>query len=133
MTSTPNRGRRAVRRWLRDVRLRLCALGCLALAAGACTRSDASTEPSYITVAIRASPVNFDPSATLLYPISAPAEYAGELAEALGPYYTTGMVEDHGGLNNGRFGEAAYLDQCAQVLAERERMLQHELARQRPL
>jgi predicted AlkP superfamily phosphohydrolase/phosphomutase len=78
-----------------------------------------------------ASPVNFDPSAALLYPISAPAEYAGELADALGPYYTTGMVEDHGGLNNGRFGEAAYLDQCAQVLAERERMLQHELARQR--
>jgi predicted AlkP superfamily phosphohydrolase/phosphomutase len=40
------------------------------------------------------------------------------------------MVEDHGGLNNGRFGEGAYLAQCADVMAERERMLQHELARQ---
>jgi predicted AlkP superfamily phosphohydrolase/phosphomutase len=80
---------------------------------------------------VYASPVNFDPSAALLYPISSPAEYAGELADALGSYYTTGMVEDHGGLNNGRFGEDAYLDQCAQVLAERERMLQHEVARQR--
>src|SRR6185437_3054457 len=78
-----------------------------------------------------ASPVNFDPAATLVYPISAPAEYARELADSVGTYYTTGMVEDHGGLNNGRFGEAAYLDHCAQVLAERERMLQHELARQR--
>jgi predicted AlkP superfamily phosphohydrolase/phosphomutase len=78
-----------------------------------------------------ASPVNFDPSAVLLYPISSPAEYASDLADDLGPYYTTGMVEDHGGLNNGRFGEGAFLDQCAQVLAERERMLQREIARQR--
>jgi predicted AlkP superfamily phosphohydrolase/phosphomutase len=77
------------------------------------------------------SPVNFDPSATLLYPIASPAEYARELAEQIGMYYTTGMVEDHGGLNNGRFGEDAYLAQCADVMAERERMLQHELARQR--
>ncbi len=78
-----------------------------------------------------ASPVNFDPSAVLLYPISSPAEYASDLADDLGLYYTTGMVEDHGGLNNGRFGEDAFLDQCAQVLAERERMLQREIARQR--
>ena len=77
------------------------------------------------------SPVNFDPSAVLLYPISAPAEYAKELADEVGTFYTTGMVEDHGGLNNGRFGESVYLDQCADVMAERERMLQHELSRQR--
>lgn len=82
-------------------------------------------------LALYMSPVNFDPTATLLYPISTPAEYARELADAVGTYYTTGMVEDHGGLNNGRFDESAYLDQCAQVLAERERMLQHELSRQR--
>jgi len=78
-----------------------------------------------------ASPVNFDPAATLVYPISSPPEYARELADAVGTYYTTGMVEDHGGLNNGRFGEEAYLDQCAHALTEREQMLQHELARQR--
>jgi predicted AlkP superfamily phosphohydrolase/phosphomutase len=77
------------------------------------------------------SPVNFDPSTTLLYPISAPADYARELAADIGTYYTTGMVEDHGGLNNGRFGEDVYLAHCAGVMAERERMLQHELARQR--
>lgn len=82
-------------------------------------------------VELYASPLNFDPAATLVYPISSPPEYAGDLAHAVGTYYTTGMVEDHGGLNNGRFGEAVYLDQCAQVMAERERMLQHELARQR--
>jgi len=75
-----------------------------------------------------ASPVNFDPNAPL-FPISSPPEYARELAAKLGTFYTTGMVEDHGGLNNGRFGEAAYLEQCKAVLCERERMMFHELER----
>jgi predicted AlkP superfamily phosphohydrolase/phosphomutase len=75
-----------------------------------------------------ASPVNFDPKGPV-FPISAPWEYAGELEAAVGTYYTTGMVEDHTGLNNGRFDEAAYLDQCDIALREREAMLLHELAR----
>src|SRR5262245_17564157 len=75
-----------------------------------------------------ATPVNFEPDAPM-FPISAPAEYAKELAGQLGTFYTTGMVEDHGGLNNGRFDEGAYLDQCDGVLRERERMLQYELER----
>lgn len=74
------------------------------------------------------SPVNFDPRSPL-HPISAPWEYAAELARTLGTFYTTGMVEDHTGLNNGRFGEEAYLDQCGQVLRERERMMLYELER----
>jgi predicted AlkP superfamily phosphohydrolase/phosphomutase len=73
-----------------------------------------------------ASPINFDPNAPL-FPISSPPEYAGQVADQLGPFYTTGMVEDHGGLNNGRFDEAAYLQQCAIVMAERERMMLGEL------
>ncbi|MBA2564691.1 MAG: alkaline phosphatase family protein [Gemmatimonadetes bacterium] len=77
---------------------------------------------------LHASPVNFDPEAPL-FPVGTPAEYPKELADRLGTFYTTGMVEDHGGLNNGRFDEVAYLDQCNLVLAEREAMLQHELAR----
>jgi predicted AlkP superfamily phosphohydrolase/phosphomutase len=64
-----------------------------------------------------------------MFPISAPWDYAGELSRAVGSDYTTGLVEDHTGLNNGRFGEAAYLDQCEQVLLERERMMLHELER----
>jgi predicted AlkP superfamily phosphohydrolase/phosphomutase len=75
-----------------------------------------------------ATPVNFDPDAPL-FPISAPPEYAKELASRVGTFYTTGMVEDHGGLNNGRFQEGAYLEQCAGALRERERMLQYELER----
>ncbi len=74
------------------------------------------------------SPVNFDPAAPL-FPVSTPQEYAKELAEQLGLFSTLGMAEDHTGLNNGRFDEPAYLAQCALVLAERERMTFHELAR----
>jgi predicted AlkP superfamily phosphohydrolase/phosphomutase len=75
-----------------------------------------------------ASPVNFDPDQPL-FPIGSPAEYPRELAAKIGTFYTTGMVEDHGGLNNGRFAEEAYLDQCDGVLRERERMVHHELDR----
>jgi len=76
-----------------------------------------------------ASPVNFDPDAPP-FPISSPPEYARELAAKTGTFYTTGMVEDHGGLNNGRFDEAAYLDHCAGVMRERQRMMLFELERQ---
>ena len=75
-----------------------------------------------------ASPINFDPEVPL-YPISAPADYAFELAEEFGPYHTTGMVEDHAGLSNERFGEEAFLDQCETAWEEREAMLLHELER----
>ena len=75
-----------------------------------------------------ASPLNFDPRSPM-FPISSPWDYAGELEREMGTFYTTGMVEDHTGLNNGRFDEAAFLDQCEQVLAERERMMLYELDR----
>ncbi|MFQ5668410.1 MAG: alkaline phosphatase family protein, partial [Candidatus Binatia bacterium] len=75
-----------------------------------------------------ASPVNFDPDAPL-FPISSPPGYARELAAALGTFYTTGMVEDHSGFEHDRLSASAYLEQCAGVLRERERMLHHELAR----
>ncbi len=86
-----------------------------------------STEPR---VDLHASPVNFDPMAPA-FPISHPWEYAADLARRLGLFYTTGMVEDHAGLTNGRFGEDAFLAQCAEVMRERERMLMLELERLR--
>ncbi len=80
------------------------------------------------TLQLHASPVNFDPESPL-FPISSPPEYTKELSARLGAFYTTGMVEDHGGLNNERFDEAAYLAQCEGVLHERERMMLYELNR----
>ena len=51
-----------VRVWALGQRLSVfCATGCMAVAACACTQPEFSTEGHYITVAIRASPVNFDP------------------------------------------------------------------------
>ena len=41
----------------------------------------------------------------------------------IGLYYTTGMVEDHAGLNNERISEQTYLDQCEIVWREREAMM----------
>ncbi len=79
-------------------------------------------------VELYASPVNFDPEAPL-FPIGFPAAYPKELADAIGLYYTTGMVEDHAGLDNERIDETAFLDQCAIVRAERERMAVRELER----
>lgn len=83
------------------------------------------TEPA---LELYASPVNFDPGQPM-FPISHPWEYAAELQREVGTFYTTGMVEDHTGLSNLRFDEAHYLDQCNQVLRERERMMRYELDR----
>ncbi len=77
-----------------------------------------------------ASPVNFDPDAPM-FPLSSPPEYAKELAKEIGTFYTTGMVEDHGGLSNGRFNDDAYLKQCEDALFEREQMMLYELNRLR--
>jgi predicted AlkP superfamily phosphohydrolase/phosphomutase len=82
------------------------------------------------TLELYASPLNFDPQAPP-FPISSPPQYATELQERVGTYYTTGMVEDHGGLDNGRLDEAAYLDQCQRVLQERAQMMRYELDRLR--
>lgn len=84
--------------------------------------------PERDEVELLVSPVNFDPAAPL-FPISSPGEYARELENAVETYFTTGMVEDHAGLSNGRLTEAAFLDQCAQVWDEREAMMLHELDR----
>jgi predicted AlkP superfamily phosphohydrolase/phosphomutase len=75
-----------------------------------------------------ASPVNFDPAASP-FPISSPPEYAGRLTERLGLYHTAGMVEDHVGLGNERFGEEAFLAQCEDAWRERQEMMASELER----
>lgn len=74
------------------------------------------------------SAVNFDPAAPL-FPLSAPPAYAKDLAGQIGLFSTLGMAEDHNGLNNGRFDEKAYLDQCELVIQERERLMRYELSR----
>lgn len=79
---------------------------------------------------VYASPVNFDPTSPP-FPISQPWDYADELSRAIGLFHTTGMIEDHAGLTNGRLQEDEFLTQCEALLGERERMLQFELNRHR--
>jgi len=74
------------------------------------------------------SPVNFDPIAPM-FEIAAPAGYARELSEALGPFSTLGMAEDHTGLENGYLDETAFVEQCDLVFEERRRMTLFELER----
>jgi predicted AlkP superfamily phosphohydrolase/phosphomutase len=74
------------------------------------------------------SPVHPDPSEPP-HPISHPWEYAGDIARESGRFHTLGMSEEHQGLNNGRLDEAAYLDQCRTVMAERRALLLEELHR----
>jgi predicted AlkP superfamily phosphohydrolase/phosphomutase len=80
------------------------------------------------TLELHASPINFDPEAPL-FPISSPPDYARTLADRIGTFHTTGMIEDHAGLSNGRIDEAAFLDQAEGVWNEREAMMLDELAR----
>lgn len=80
------------------------------------------------TFELYASPINFDPREPM-FPISFPPHYAVKLTEALGPFYTAGMIEEHNSLNNGRLSESAFLDQCHELWEERQRMMLLELDR----
>jgi len=57
------------------------------------------------------SPLNFDPYTPAL-PISQPASFAGELADACGRFYTQGMPEAYAALNAGVFTRDEFLAQA---------------------
>ncbi|MFH1850238.1 MAG: alkaline phosphatase family protein [archaeon] len=58
--------------------------------------------------------------------LSYPEGYAGELAQAIGMYYTLGMPEDTKALEEGRISEEVFLQQVAEIEEERRRMFWHE-------
>ncbi|HUT36209.1 MAG TPA: alkaline phosphatase family protein [Planctomycetota bacterium] len=74
------------------------------------------------------TPIQADPR-NPAFVLSHPDGYAAELAEAVGDYHTLGMPEDTNALGDGCFDTEAFLAQCDTVMAERERMLWHELGR----
>ena len=75
------------------------------------------------------SPLGIDP-ADPVFPISSPAEYAPELAAALGTFHTLGMTEDINALKDGVLSPAAFLASCEEAMAENERLLDRALAAQ---
>jgi predicted AlkP superfamily phosphohydrolase/phosphomutase len=74
------------------------------------------------------SPVNIDPRSPA-QPISIPAEYAFELAEAAGPFYTQEMPEDTKALSAHVLTPQEFLTQSGLVMDERRRLLRYELQR----
>jgi len=74
------------------------------------------------------SPVNIDPRDPA-QPIATPPEYAMELAEAAGPFYTQEMPEDTKALSAGVLDSREFLAQSGLVLDERRRLLKHEIRR----
>ena len=70
-----------------------------------------------------ASPVNIDPLAPAM-PVSTPPEYAAELAEATGRFYTQGMPEDTKGLKTGVLTDAEFLEQ-AKIAGDENRAQYH--------
>jgi len=74
------------------------------------------------------SPVNIDPR-NPAQPISIPAEYAFELAEAAGPFYTQEMPEDTKALSAHVLAPHEFLTQSGLVMNERRRLLRYELQR----
>ncbi|MBU5636067.1 alkaline phosphatase family protein [Geomonas sp. Red69] len=74
------------------------------------------------------TPVQVD-YASAEFPIATPAGYATELSQAIGPYATLGISEDTNALNDGVLSDSEFVELCDAVMAEREAMLMHELAR----
>ncbi|MCI0734422.1 MAG: alkaline phosphatase family protein, partial [Methylococcaceae bacterium] len=81
------------------------------------------TQPYF---SLYASPVNIDPRDPA-QPIASPAEYAFELAEQAGPFYTEEMPEDTKALSAHVLSTREFLTQSDIVLEERKRLLKNEL------
>ncbi len=78
------------------------------------------------------SPVQIDPSNPGM-PISTPPEYAREIVENVGPFYTQGLPDDTKALDEGIFSDGDYISQADLVLEERMGQYRYELDRFRSL
>ncbi len=74
------------------------------------------------------SPIQIDPSHPAL-PLSHPEDYAREIFQQVGYYYTQGIAEDTKALSSEILDDEEYLAQCEAVLAERMDTLAYELER----
>jgi len=93
---------------------------------GLCRFRLCGTDP----LALYVTPLQIDPHRPLM-PLSHPPEYSRYLSRRLGPFATVGLAEDTDALDDGAIDAAAFLDQTRDLQVERERMLMHELERNR--
>jgi predicted AlkP superfamily phosphohydrolase/phosphomutase len=75
---------------------------------------------------IYVSPINIDPYNPDL-PITNPASYSRELAQAIGPFYTQGMAQDTSALRQGALDRAQYISQSRQVSLSNLQLLRYGL------
>jgi predicted AlkP superfamily phosphohydrolase/phosphomutase len=75
---------------------------------------------------IYASPVNISPENPAV-PVSSPDDFASDLFEELGFYYTQGMPEETDALKDGVFDDDDYLKQVGLVQRDNERMVRRAL------
>lgn len=73
------------------------------------------------------SPINLDPADPVM-PISSPPEFAAEVAEEAGRYYTQGMPEDTKALSADVLSDPEFLEQAEGILQERLRLLDRAMA-----
>jgi predicted AlkP superfamily phosphohydrolase/phosphomutase len=75
------------------------------------------------------SPLQINP-VNPCFPLSSPAEFSRELADAMGgPYYTQGIPEDTRPLTAGVISDDAFIEMCDHIMAEREQMLRYCLGK----
>ncbi|MHC4267346.1 MAG: alkaline phosphatase family protein [Planctomycetota bacterium] len=74
------------------------------------------------------SPINIDPTNPNI-PISTPADYAEEIANEIGYFYTQGMPEDTKALDQGFINNDAYIEQSDFIFHERQKLLNLEMER----
>jgi predicted AlkP superfamily phosphohydrolase/phosphomutase len=77
--------------------------------------------------ALYVSPLNLDPRNPVM-PISTPADFAGELADATGLFYTQGMPEDTKALEGGVLDRTQFLEQVRSAYEEMVEQYQRLLA-----
>jgi predicted AlkP superfamily phosphohydrolase/phosphomutase len=80
---------------------------------------------------IYASPVNISPASPAV-PLTSPDDFATELFESLGFFYTQGMPEETDALKDGVFDDDDYLKQVALVQEDNQRMVGLALDRFEP-
>jgi predicted AlkP superfamily phosphohydrolase/phosphomutase len=74
------------------------------------------------------TPINIDPSAQAV-PVTYPEELGGELARAIGPFWTKGLPADTKAFDHGVLSDEEYVKQAELLLAEQLAMFEHEWAR----
>ncbi|KPK74417.1 MAG: sulfatase arylsulfatase [Phycisphaerae bacterium SM23_30] len=72
------------------------------------------------------SPINIDPSAPAVR-ITEPEDFATDISDKLGLFYTTGFQEDHKALTTRMFNEDEFIEQAEYVLQERLNLLEYAL------